>query len=276
MATSCAGSRTQPAPDPDLTRTGPGVLELLEPPRDLGIDADHGRRVAVGRVRYGEASHLALVLKMRKADAQRMSGTLVDMTGMSAVQDHDSVRVCGWAGPDALGTLCRIDQRVPELLRREIRALVLSGGGSKRAFYWSHELVWHADVSIHPPIPRVACGSGWPDPSATLDRFVGPLKPAEMPLPVAQELCRMGARLWSAVVLADGFGRTEVLQATSRLVCRRGAPTGLVDFLIERKRRNFPSDPRLLWLEAPATHPLGGEAGQVSAALPRADALTGF
>ena len=218
-------------------------LEVLV---DLGIQSveELGYEVRALLVRLPDSAGPVLTLKARSADAARLASALGEVTALSMSPGDDGVVVRAWSGGQELGVVARVPH-----VRADLAALAVSKGGAKRTSVWARELLWCRTVGVRVPQQAGNGAHGWPEASATLLRYAAPLKPQQMPMRMAEEVLRMASSVWSGVVEADGLDRPEVLDQVREEVCQRGAPEGLVDLLVERKRRNFPEDRWLLEVE---------------------------
>lgn len=217
-------------------------LEVLD---DLGPAPAHSawapHRRAVVSLGQPDRELRTLVLKLGADDAHRLADRLASLTSLSMAPSETGVIVRGWAGARDLGPLTVLPAVDPF-----IDALVVSRGGARRSQLWAHEVISLHATTVRVPQGRGNAVAGWPEASATLLRFVSPLRPGEMPQPMAAEVIRMASTVWSGVVLADHEGDTDLLEEARAAVCERGAPEALVDLLIDRKRRRFGGDPRMI------------------------------
>ena len=216
----------------------------LEVVNDLGLMsktevwAEHRRVVVQGD------DELVLLIKLRSADAKALAATLANVNALSMAPSEAGVIVRAWADARELGVVTVL----PEI-EGDVTRFAVSRGGARRTRYWSHEVMLSEPVTIRVPQGEGNAAAGWPEPSAALLRFVAPLKPEDMPLRMAEEVLRMASTVWRGVVLADQENRPQALTEAKQEVTERGAPEGLVELLVDRKRRNFSHDVRLLSVE---------------------------
>lgn len=219
------------------------VIEDFGPAPETGGWLTHRR--AVVAVHQADRTLRALVLKLRHREAKRLEAALVSLTALSMAPSADGVIVRGWAGARDLGiitVLPRVDA--------DVNAVVVSKGGARRSHYWDHEILCLHAVAIRVPQGEGNAVVGWPEASATLLRFISPLRIQDMPPRMAAEVVRMASTVWTGVVLADHEGDGDVLEQARRAVCERGAPEALVDLLVDRKRKTFGNDPRVMAIDA--------------------------
>ncbi len=203
-------------------------------------------RVLRAEVRLQGEGVEALVLKTRRPDAVKLAGQLEGVTAVAVEREGKALSFRLWRGETPDGLLSRVQLDDPEELERWVTLgeilVVAAGGPRRRGLAWS-DVVWIRRLGR---VADVVDSHSLPEAADTLLRFVAPLKPEDMPPRMATELVKMASTLWSGVVLADFAGRPDELADARAQVRDRGAPVGLVDLLVERKRKTFGADHRLL------------------------------
>lgn len=215
------------------------VLEDFGPAPETGAWPAH--RSAIVTICQADRRLRALAVKLRAREANALATHLTATTALSMAPSEHGVIVRAWAGARDLGVLTMLPAVDPT-----VDALVISKGGPRRPQFWNHELIAFHAVTVRVPQNGGNAAAGWPEASATLLRFVAPLRPQGMPPRIAAEVIRMASTVWAGVVLADHEGREDLLDQAREAVRERGAPEALVDLLVERKRRSFRDDPRLM------------------------------
>lgn len=148
--------------------------------------------------------------------------------------------------------------------------LVVSAGGAKRKGVRNKDIVWSGWVEFEDNVaapdgvsfdmdgpdpaarwPRSAWEgrpTSWPKASDVLVAFAAPLRVQELPMSAAEQALTIAATVFSAVSQADvgadrNMDRIQDLMNTTEL-----GDHGLVEALIERKRRWFANDTRIMQL----------------------------
>ncbi len=236
----------------------------------------------------------SLIIKAAKADAQRLVGRLRGLDAVSLdASGPDTFDVTAWAGNRQIGVLVRAPA-VPAAWRPWLEqgcgTVVVSAGGAKRATYSPHnylasfpvELLRDAggddfdddddddyddeepldpanllDPSALRSVDWTRPPEEWPKASTVLLVFGDPLALDRLPPQARRPAIDILITVWNAVVLADLKGQPQLLQEARRMLKAEPQFGWMVDRLIERKRRLFPHDRRLMRVGAIVPRPGG-------------------
>ncbi len=135
--------------------------------------------------------------------------------------------------------------------------LLISAGGARRRSWSPRSVVCTLQPTLAGAAERVlpdlegASWSGpvdtWPKASAVLQQWLVPLRLAQLPREVAENLVEVCTMLWNGIVVEQVRGDGSFLE--DALASVRGAPKDVqaaMGMLIRRKRRLFPDDTRVM------------------------------
>lgn len=215
-----------------------------------------------------------LVFKYNKQHALQIADEVVGIDRLELLPGPmGSVALVGWEGDRRIGLLT-VHSQSPDhtefLLQQDEIQFAISAGGAVRRSFSPRDVVYQNTVTVSvSPIDSLDTSAfepgfseldpdgalrgkdwsgplaSWPAASAALMAFGGPLQLLGAPLAVATRSYEVLSLIWNAVVLADHDNAPEVLSSITMLA-KDEMPADLTDLLIERKRRLFAEDCRLI------------------------------
>lgn len=210
----------------------------------------------------GAETKPALVLKMAKRDAKKLAAEVARVSALSIEEESAGIAVLAWEGPSCLGVLTRGPFSRADFgqWEKEGGLLMISAGGTKRLSLRDEDVLFQAEVKLleagNAPEGLYAADAldgaswegppeSWPKASTVLLAFAEPLGIWEMNADEVEQAVTIAALVWSVVVIADEVGNDSPLRELRSQFAGTGDENPL-EFLIDRKRRHFPQDRRIL------------------------------
>jgi len=269
--------RPQQAP----ARTVRGELMVWTEPGTLADEDDlplvQGEHIfAPGTMTTGGTARPALFLKQGKREAVRLAEELDDIDGLSFEPDGSGeTDVVLWSQGRRKGLLTTLTCHASALdqWRKEgAGVLVIAAGGPRRPKLRSQDILAVIEMQLRgaeedapaDPAPEVgmldlkdlegATWTGppetWPKASTVLLVFAEPLELGRMPADAFEKAAHLAATVWSAVVLADTGTDPSLLPMIRAQVAEEPDIAALVEQLIQRKRKRFPKDTRVMVVDS--------------------------
>lgn len=250
--------------------TAAGVLRVDTVGMDDILAGEEPLVTAPHRVlfRVTETGASALVVKLAKSDARALAEQLEGVDGLIVEEgDPGEVDVEVFAGDEHIGTLCTAPDAEEVWDRwREHQGgeLWIAGGGAQRSLRDSdivarHDLAWldseleQLVAMYDPDWQDDARYDGppetWPKASTVLLSFAEPLRVDELDHDTVEPALRLACTVWTAVVMADEGADPSFLRDIRASTAHD--PSGaLFEVLVQRKRRHFAQDTRLIRLDS--------------------------